>query len=148
MNERPKLGEWCTVSGMAHQYRTTKDGSQPRYGSKDMRKDYPLTTGWQGHNGLQPFKAMFIGWRSMPVGITRMEHDGDNYNTWSYPVFYRTGTVEVWMFVYSGRTNPFYALPNQVEWNAPDESNALDALCFTATGDDDTDDPREWTGVA
>lgn len=119
--KRPQLGDWCIVSGRATLYRVTSDGSQPRYGSKDMQKDYPLETRWQGVNCL-PFRAMFVGWRSMSIGTTRMEYDGDdNGKVWRYPVFKRTGTVEVWMFVESARQNMVYALPGQVQFEAQSE---------------------------
>lgn len=107
---RPQFGQWCITHSIA--YKSVIPNSP------DKKKRYPVTTTYISAGKLTPLRAMYIGFRVIHEGITRLEVDGDDYNTWSYPVFKRACSKVVWVFVANERTLPFLVFPDDVEFEA------------------------------
>lgn len=108
--ERPAIGQQCIVKAVASKYHTFADDAMELKGNKH----YPHYTCW-GSIASAPFKAYYIGYRVVSVGVTRLEIDGDGeWRTWSYPVYTPEKYKVVWVFVESEKHNPVYAFPEDV----------------------------------
>lgn len=108
---KPNFGQWCITHAQAYKNVLLNDTV-----NKDKR--YPITTTYVSTGKLPPLRAMYIGFRVVHEGITRLEFDGDDWKTWSYPVFSRVCSKVVWVFVSSERSNPFFVFPEDVEFEA------------------------------
>lgn len=67
----------------------------------------------------KPVTAIYIGFRVLHEGITELEHDEDGHGRdYSYPVFRHKSSKVVWVFVKNERSNPFFAFPDDVEFDS------------------------------
>lgn len=108
---KPTFGQWCITH--AYAYKFVKPNSLV-----DKNKRYPVTTTYENTGKLLPKRAMYIGFRVVHEGVTRLEIDTDDWSTWSYPVFERKCSKVVWVFVENERSKPFFVFPEDVEFEA------------------------------
>lgn len=119
MTTRPQIGQWCITNAQAYKNVLVNDKD-----SRDKSKRYPITTTYVSTGKLQPLRAMYIGFRVIHEGITRLAIDGDDdgmgrlMNTYSYPEFKRVCSKVVWVFVANERSTPFLVFPEDVEFEA------------------------------
>lgn len=108
---KPTFGQWCITHAEAYKNVRVNDRI-----NKDKR--YPITTTYENSGKLPPKRAMYIGFRVIHEGVTRLEHDndGDGWYSWSYPVFTRKCSKVVWVFVANERSKPFLVFPEDVEF--------------------------------
>jgi hypothetical protein len=113
--ERPELGSWHIVSAIVRK-RTIGTGDH-----QDWRKNYPVKT-IQERIETDPIRAMYIGMRTLHEGVTSLEYEEDSFKP--YPVFERKQSRPVLVFISDERTNPFFALSEDVhdpEWQCAGE---------------------------
>lgn len=114
--KHPQLGRRCVVNALARKYnegspaRKYEGGRWVEDESKPLT--YPVKTCWKTAP-IQPRHALYIGYRVVHEGMTRLEYPEDRGNP--YPVFERKNSRVVWMFVSHENQNPFYAFPEDVE---------------------------------
>lgn len=104
--KRPKLGEWLTVRKHA-----------------GKRHDGNRTT-WHSWDAPQIERAMFIGYRTVFNGTREADweyEEGHVYNAGF--IFFQSEALEVWLFVYNGRMNPFRAFPQDTDFLEKEDSH-------------------------
>lgn len=92
VTERPQLGEWCEIQAAAHKV-SAHNGASNRI--------------WQEWKLGKPFRAMFIGYRTVYNGHREWE-DEVGY------IFTPHSHQEAWLFVRDARQKPEYAFPCSV----------------------------------
>lgn len=107
--ERPLIGEVCLLHAEAYKTNVAI--------TSDKANKYPRKTAWHSTGKLGiPFNAHYIGYRVVHEGETRLEHDEDGHGRrFSYPVFKRTNSRVVWVFVESEKHGLTYVFPEDVE---------------------------------
>lgn len=93
VSERPQLGEWCEISATGHK-------SDERSGKSNRV--------WKEWQFAAPFRAMYIGYRTVYDGYREWE-DEVGY------IFTPHAHREVWLFVRDARQNPIHAFPCSVK---------------------------------
>lgn len=91
MNEKPELGQWLTINAI---FRKSNNGYRTYWHRSATRFD-------KG-------RAMFIGTRQVYDGDIHTSHEG------YIEGFTRTKSYNVWLFVFDGKRNPVYVLPEDV----------------------------------
>ena len=93
VTDRPQLGEWCEISATGHK--------ADAYSGESNRI-------WQEWNNVPPFRAMYVGNRTVYDGYREWEDEvGYSFTPHSHR--------EVWLFVRDARQNPIHAFPCSVK---------------------------------